>query len=170
MQGVCNFKRFGQWQWFYSHLFALNAVESANKYIWCNNWLIDYLLFYVPLKNFSLMWRRHHYRWRAAKFMPMLGAQGLWPGKDLYRATPAETRGLSFSGLIWRTAPFSRLLRHTRGCRGPILTRILTSVMRSIYLRLSRICDSLIYYSLNIDFLFVTLNKDSKLYTLGFLQ
>jgi hypothetical protein len=22
--------------------------------------LIDYLLFYVPLKNFSLIWRRHH--------------------------------------------------------------------------------------------------------------
>jgi hypothetical protein len=24
--------------------------------------LIDYLLFYVPLKNFSLLWRRRHYR------------------------------------------------------------------------------------------------------------
>jgi hypothetical protein len=29
-----------------------------------------------------------------------------------------------FSGLIWRTAPFRRLLRHTRGCGGPIVTRI----------------------------------------------
>jgi hypothetical protein len=32
------------------------------------NWLIDlidYLLFYVKLKNFSLIWRRHHCRWRA---------------------------------------------------------------------------------------------------------
>jgi hypothetical protein len=75
-------------------------------------WLIDYLLFYVPLKNISLIWRRHHCRWRAAKFRPMLGAQGLWAGKGLYRATPAVTRGLSFSGLIRRTAPFSRLLRH----------------------------------------------------------
>jgi hypothetical protein len=36
--------------------------------------LIDYLLFYVPLKNISLIWRRHHCRWRAAKFWPMLGA------------------------------------------------------------------------------------------------
>jgi hypothetical protein len=40
-------------------------------------WMIDYLLFYVPLKNFSLIRRRHHCRWRAAKFRPMLGAQGL---------------------------------------------------------------------------------------------
>jgi hypothetical protein len=28
-------------------------------------WLIDCLLFYVPLKNISLIWRRHHYWWRA---------------------------------------------------------------------------------------------------------
>jgi hypothetical protein len=76
--------------------------------------LIDYLLFYVSLKNFSLIWRRHHCRWRAAKSSPMLGAQGLWAGRDLYRATPAVTRDLGFSGLIRRTAPFSRLLRHTR--------------------------------------------------------
>jgi hypothetical protein len=73
----------------------------------------DYFQFYVPLKNFSLIWRRHHCRWRAAKFRPMLGAQGLWAGRDLYHATPSVTQGLGFSGLIWRTAPFSRLLRHT---------------------------------------------------------
>jgi hypothetical protein len=36
------------------------------------------------------------------------------------------TRGLSFSGLIRRTSPFSCLLRHARGCGGPILTRTLT--------------------------------------------
>jgi hypothetical protein len=91
------------------------------------DWLIDYLLFYVPLKNFSLIWRRHHYRWRAAKLRPMLGAQGLWAGRDLYRVTPAVTRGIGFSGLIQRTAPFnSHLLRHTRGCGGSILTQILT--------------------------------------------
>ena len=90
------------------------------------DWLIDYLRFYVPLKNFSLIWRRHHCRWRAAKFRPMLGAQGLWAGRDLYRATPALTQDLGFSGLIRRTAPFSRILRHTRGCGGSILTWILT--------------------------------------------
>jgi hypothetical protein len=69
-------------------------------------WMIDYLLFYVPLMNFSLIWRRHHYRRKATKFRPLLSAQGLWAGRDLYRATPAVTQGLSFSGLIRRTAPY----------------------------------------------------------------
>jgi hypothetical protein len=64
--------------------------------LWLIDWLIDYLLFYVPLKNFSLIWRRDHCRWRVAKFRPMLGAQGLWAGRDLYRATPTVTRDLSF--------------------------------------------------------------------------
>jgi hypothetical protein len=100
----------------------LEKISSVRKWLR----LIDYLRFYVPLKNFSLIWRRHHYRWRAAKFRPMLGAQRLWAGRDLYRATPAVTWDLGFSGLIRRTAPFSRLLRHTRGCGGSILTRILT--------------------------------------------
>jgi hypothetical protein len=72
-----------------------------------------------------------HCRRRAAKFRPMLGAQGLWAGRDLFRATPAVTRDLGFSGLIRRTAPFSRLLRHMRGCGGSILTRILTG--RHVY-------------------------------------
>jgi hypothetical protein len=105
--------------------------QKINSMIWLlcsNDWLNDYLLFYVPLKNISLIWRRHHYRWRAAKFRPMLRAQGLWAGRDLYHATPAVTRGLDFSGFIWRTAPISRLLRHTRGCGGSILTWIFTGL------------------------------------------
>jgi hypothetical protein len=36
--------------------------------------LVDYLRFYVPLKNISLIWRRHHERWRAAKFRPIWSA------------------------------------------------------------------------------------------------
>jgi hypothetical protein len=90
------------------------------------DWLIDYLMFYVPLKNSSLTWRRHHWWWRAAKFRPMLGAQGLWAGRDLFHATSAVTQGLGFSRLIRRTAPFSCLLRHIRGCGESILTRIFT--------------------------------------------
>jgi hypothetical protein len=108
-----------EYLWFYPKLRFLG---------WNIDYLIDYLRFYVPLKNISLIWIRHHCRWRAAKFRPMLGAQGLWAGRDLYRATPAVTRDLGFSGLIRRTAPFNRLLRHTRVCGGSILTRILTGV------------------------------------------
>jgi hypothetical protein len=85
-------------------------------------WLIHSFFFFTVLRPFqeffTYIWRSHHYRWRAVKFSPMLGAQGLWAGRDLYRAAPAVTRGLGFSGLIRRTAPFSRLLRHTRGCGG----------------------------------------------------
>jgi hypothetical protein len=93
------------------------------------DWLLNYLWFYIPLKNFSLIWRRHHCLWRATKFRPMLGAQGLWAGRDLYRATSAVTWDLRFPGLIWRTAPFSRLLRNTRGCGGTILMRILKGTL-----------------------------------------
>jgi hypothetical protein len=85
-----------------------------------------HLRFYVPLKNISLISRRHHCRWRTAKFRPMLGAQGLWEGRNLYRATPTVTIELGFSRLIWKTAPFSRRLRHMRGCGAFILTWILT--------------------------------------------
>jgi hypothetical protein len=42
---------------------------------------IDYLLLYFPLKSFSLIWRRHQYRWRAAKLRPMLGAQAFEHGR-----------------------------------------------------------------------------------------
>jgi hypothetical protein len=87
--------------------------------------LFVYLLFYVSLKNFSLKWRRHHYLWSAVKFRPMLGTRYLWAGRDIYCATPTVTQGLGFSGLIRKFAPFSRLLRHTTGCGGPILTLIL---------------------------------------------
>jgi hypothetical protein len=93
-----------------------------------NEWL------YVPLKNFSLIWRRHHCHEntciRAAKCRPMLGAQGLWAGKDLYHATPVVTWDLGFSGLIRRTAPFSHLLWHTKGCAGSLLPCILTGTMK----------------------------------------
>ena len=104
------------------------------------DWLIIYK-FYVPLKNISLIWRRHHCRWRAAKFRPMLGAQGLWAGRDLHRATPAVTRDLGFSGLIRRIAPFSRLLRHMRGCGGSILTRILTCCTESCNISNNKTCS-----------------------------
>jgi hypothetical protein len=59
----------------------------------------------------------------AAKSRHMLGANGPWAGRDLYRATPAVKRGLCFPV---SSDGFSRLPRHTWGCRGSILTRSLT--------------------------------------------
>jgi hypothetical protein len=126
-------KHIYEYLWFYPQLWALGSNIEINPVFTMNAydsvWLIDYLRFYVSLNNFSLILRCHHCRWRAAKFRPMLGAQGLWAGRDLYRATPAVTRDLGFSGLIRRTASFSRLLRHTRGRGESILTQILTSLI-----------------------------------------
>jgi hypothetical protein len=108
-----------------SFSYRIQEIDYCSLFLLISLQLIDWLLYYVPLKNFSLLWRRHHCRWRAVKFRPMLGAQGLWAGRDLYRATPTVTRDLGFSGLIRMTAPFSRLLPHTWGGGGSIVTRIL---------------------------------------------
>jgi hypothetical protein len=54
------------------------------------------------------------------KFRPMLGARGLWAGRDLYRGTSAVTQGLSLSCLILGIAPFHHLFWHTRRCGRPI--------------------------------------------------
>jgi hypothetical protein len=90
------------------------------------DWLIIYS-FTSHSRIFSLLWRSHHCLWRASKFEPMFSTQSLGlESRSLYHATPVVTRGLCFPGVIWRTASFSRLLRHTRGCTGSILTRILT--------------------------------------------
>jgi hypothetical protein len=109
--------------------------------------LID-LRFYVPLKNFSLTWRRHHCRWRVQNLglCSALRAfkQGgifivphlLWHGAQFFRSYPKDRpiqSPLMTHKEMWRTyshldshgSPFSRLLRHARGCRGPILTLIL---------------------------------------------
>jgi hypothetical protein len=54
---------------------------------WFIGWLIDHLLFYVPLKNVSLHERwRHHCRWRPGKFRPMLSTfeqGGMFIGQHL---------------------------------------------------------------------------------------
>jgi hypothetical protein len=56
----------------------------------------------------------------------MLRTQAFCAGRDLFRATPAVTLGLGFYDLIRRTAPFSRLLRHTMRCGGSFPTLIIT--------------------------------------------
>jgi hypothetical protein len=84
--------------------------------------LIDYLRFYVPLKNISLIWRRQHYLWRAAKFRSILGAQGL----SLSCHTCCDT-GRRFFLSHPKDRPIqSPLTTYEGGCGGSILTRILT--------------------------------------------
>ena len=61
------------------------------------------LLVYVPLENIAFIWSRCYI---AGEELQNLGRSS---GRDLYRGTPALTRGLDFCGLICRTKLFSRL-------------------------------------------------------------
>jgi hypothetical protein len=106
----------------------LNEIE--NIYWWLIALLIDYLLFYVPLKNILLIWICHFYRWRsyrwrAAKFRH----------NYVWRSGPLRREGSLWCHTYCYTGPrFSRshskdrpiLYRISRRCRGPILNRILT--------------------------------------------
>jgi hypothetical protein len=86
------------------------------------DWLIDWLI-YVPFKNFSLIWKRHHCRCMAANLgrwsAPMAFEQGgifivphqvlLWHGASVF---PVSSEGLLHSVAF---------LRHIRGCGESIL-------------------------------------------------
>jgi hypothetical protein len=104
---------------------------TRKKTLWLNRpkRLIDNLMFYVSLKNFSFIWKQNYYRWRAAKYRTMLGVWRAFEqgGVFIMLRLLWHVQDLRFSGLIWKTAPLSRLLWHTRGCGWSTLTRILTS-------------------------------------------
>jgi hypothetical protein len=62
------------------------------------------LFVYSCLSNFAAIRRLSPLpRWQGCKFRPMFGTQGLWAGRDLYHATPTETRDLGLYGLIQKT-------------------------------------------------------------------
>jgi hypothetical protein len=66
------------WLLYHSHIIVCHRLSCVISYVLC------LFAVYIPHKNFSFIWRRHHYRWRAAKFRPMLGAQGHWAWRDLH--------------------------------------------------------------------------------------
>jgi hypothetical protein len=72
-----------------------------------NEW-IKYVCLFVCLfiatrAIFQLSGGCHHCRWQGCKFRPMLRTQGLWAGRDLYRATATATRDLGLYSLIRKT-------------------------------------------------------------------
>jgi hypothetical protein len=67
---------------------------------------ICFCLFTAARAIFQLSGGCHHYRWQGCKFWPMLGAQGLWAGRDLYRTTPTATRDLGLYGLVRKTGTY----------------------------------------------------------------
>jgi hypothetical protein len=104
--------------------------------------LVDHLLFYVPLRKFSLF---SHCQWLERRQIVALGS-GSFSREGFLSPPPVLTRGLSFFvffclcvcvcgvflwgggvDLVRRTNPFSRLLRCKRVFGGSTLTRILTA-------------------------------------------
>jgi hypothetical protein len=77
------------------------------------NWLIDGLRFYVPLKNFSLIWRRHHYRWCLCSALRAFEQGGifivphlLWHGASVFQVSsdgPPFQSPLTIRKRMWRT-------------------------------------------------------------------
>jgi hypothetical protein len=113
------------WSFLRAYLFS----EPPSTILFCtilHTITIMNLLFYVPLKNFSLIWRRHYYQWRAQNLRPMLGAQGLWAGRDLYIMPHLLWHRASVFLVSSEGPPHSVVSYDTLGgCRGSILTRIL---------------------------------------------
>ena len=69
--------------------------------LWLGVCLFVCLELIVPLENFSLKWRRHHYRWMAANFDLCSALMAI----EKWGATPTVTRGIR---LLW-SSPMSRL-------------------------------------------------------------
>ena len=77
-------------------------IEWYNRFLRCKFltlWLHGVCLLvclgvFVPLENFSLIWKRYRYRWRAVKFWPMFGTHGHWAVSVLKRATPTVKCGI----------------------------------------------------------------------------
>jgi hypothetical protein len=73
----------------------LSSYLSVKTYIMktvlflCILWLVGV----YNLENFSLKWRRHHCRWKAAKSKPKFCASG----RGLHRVTPIVTWGFCFA-------------------------------------------------------------------------
>ena len=107
----------------------VDQMSEREKRVMRRRWLIDWLFTVLrPTREYFTHMETSPLPVKGWKYRPVLDTLGLWAVRDLYRATPAVTRGLGFFGLVLMTAPFSRLLRHARGCWGPILTRIPTGL------------------------------------------
>ena len=86
------------------------------------DWLFIFLKSHS--KTFHLLWSRHHWRWSAVKFSPLLGAyRPLSRDGSLSCHTYCDT-GPRFLRSHPKHRPFSRLVRKARGQWGHILTRI----------------------------------------------
>ena len=103
------------------------VFEFQNENI--NVCLFVYMGFFLPLENFSLIWRRHHYRWRATNFelSSTLMAIKQW---GLFSVPHLLWHGASFKMVIsedpWHShlsqSLFLRLTSVAAGIRSPNLS------------------------------------------------
>jgi hypothetical protein len=98
-------------------------MSYHNKDGWAINMIdVDYIYTILhPAKEFFTYMDMSPLPVKGCKFKPLLNAQDFGAKRDLYRATPALTWHIGFSGLIRETVPFSRVLRHMREYGGSIL-------------------------------------------------
>ena len=116
---------------------SLSFNHNAFCLVFFNYFVYLFVGFYVPLKNFSLIWRRHHYRLRASNFDPhrkiakhicnlylldicstcvelmwtyllcIFSTHGHWIVKVVFRATLTCTRDINDHPPFVTTRPFS---------------------------------------------------------------
>ena len=56
---------------------------------------------FVPLENFSLIWRHHYSLWKGCKFWPKLGIHGHWVVRD-FNVPNLQWHGASvYDGHLW---------------------------------------------------------------------
>ena len=79
-----------------SNVPSLATFKQSGQNILSGHYLFVCLEFFLPLENFSLIWRRHHCRWRAANFNLCLALMAieqwgflgvphlLWHGASVY--------------------------------------------------------------------------------------
>jgi hypothetical protein len=79
------------------HLEMLCDVCRYKCFIWVVTSVCLFVLFIAAWAIYQLSGGCHHYRWQGCKFFSMLGAQGLWAGRDLYRANTYCDMGPRFS-------------------------------------------------------------------------
>jgi hypothetical protein len=111
--------------------FSFSVVISSLKphYItWKGSGVIDRLFIILRPAQEYFTYMKTSLPVKGCKIQVYAGCAGPLSREGPLSCQPCCNTGPRFFRLIRRTAPLSRLLRHTRGCSEPILTRILTGL------------------------------------------
>jgi hypothetical protein len=90
--------------------------------------LIDYLRFYVPLKNISPIWRRHHIASERLQNLGLCSALRAFEQGGIFIVSHLLWHGASGFPVSSEGPPHSVASYNTWGCGVSILTQILTGI------------------------------------------